>query len=80
MLEQENVATDPHNVARDMIVTVDSPVGPVQQVGIAAKLSETPGRVRGTAPLTGEHTDDVLASIGYEAERIAALRADGAVG
>ena len=80
VLEQENVATDPHNVARDMIVTVESPVGPVQQVGVAPKLSDTPGQVRGTAPLAGEHTDEVLAAIGYDAERIAALRADGAVG
>ena len=79
VLEQENVAADPHNRARGMIVEVDTPVGPVRQVGIAPKLGETPGRVRGGAPLTGEHTAEVLASIGCDAERIAALRASGAV-
>ena len=80
VLEQENIVTDPHNLARDMVVTVDTPAGPVQQVGVGPKLSETPGRVRSGAPLNGEHTDEVLASIGYDTDRIAALRAEGAVG
>ncbi len=80
VLEQENIVTDPHNIARDMVVTVDTPAGPVQQVGVAPKLSETPGRVRSGAPLNGEHTDEVLAAIGYDADRIAALRAEGAIG
>ena len=80
VLEQENIVTDPHNLARDMVVTVETPAGPVQQVGVGPKLSETPGRVRAGAPLNGEHTDEVLAAIGYDAERIAALRAEGAVG
>ncbi len=80
VLEQENIVTDPHNLARDMIITVDTPAGPVRQVGVAPKLSETPGAVRGVAPRNGEHTDEILASLGYDAERIAALRADGAVG
>ena len=80
VLEQENIVTDPHNVARDMVITVDTPAGPVQQVGVGPKLSDTPGRVERGAPLNGEHTDEVLASIGYDAERIAALRAEGAVG
>ncbi len=80
VLEQENIATDPHNLARGMIASVETPAGAVPQVGIAPKLSETPGRIRGSAPLTGEHTDDTLAAIGYDAERIAALRAEGAIG
>tara|TARA_B100001123_G_scaffold346537_1_gene395034 strand:+ start:10515 stop:11702 length:1188 start_codon:yes stop_codon:yes gene_type:complete len=80
VLEQENIATDPHNIARDMIVTVDTQVGPVQQVGVGPKLSETPGRVLNGAPVNGEHTDEVLASIGYDSRRIEALRAEGAIG
>ncbi len=80
VLEQENIATDPHNLARNMVVSLETPAGTVQQVGVAPKLSETPGQVRSGAPLTGEHTDEVLASIGYDADRIAALRAEGAIG
>jgi len=35
--------------------------------------------VRRGAPVLGEHTDEVLKSLGYSAERIAALRTEGAV-
>lgn len=80
VLEMENVATDPHNVARGMVVELDSPVGKVKQVGIAPKLSDTPGQVRGTAPLLGQHTDEVLSGLGYDAARVAELREAGVVG
>lgn len=42
-------------------------------------LSETPGEIRTRAPLLGEHTDEVLASVGYSAAEIAKLRESGAV-
>ena len=76
----DEALNDPHNRSRDMVIEVDSPTaGRVKQVGIGPKLSETPGAVRSTAPTPGQHTDGVLASIGYDAARIAALRAGGAV-
>ncbi len=40
------------------------------------ELSETPGSYRRRAPLVGEHTDEILARLGYSAAEIAALRAD----
>ena len=43
-------------------------------------LSETPGTYRRPAPLLGEHTDEILASLGYDMAEIAALRADKVVG
>ena len=79
VLEMENVVTNPHNVARGMVVEVDSPIGPVRQIGVGPKLSGTPGRVRSTAPEAGQHTDEILANLGYDRERIAALRSRGAV-
>ncbi len=46
-----------------MVVTVDDPIlGPVEQVAPAAKLSVTPGVVRGPAPQVGQHTDEVLST------------------
>jgi crotonobetainyl-CoA:carnitine CoA-transferase CaiB-like acyl-CoA transferase len=42
-------------------------------------LSETPGAYRRPAPLLGEHTDEILASLGYDPDQIAALRAEGIV-
>lgn len=71
---------DPHNLARQMVVEVDHPLlGKVKQVGIGTKLSDTPGSVRTTAPVAGQHTDAVLASIGYDAQAIEGLRERGVV-
>ena len=42
-------------------------------------LSETPGTYRRRAPLIGEHTDDILASLGYSAAEIAALHEEKVV-
>jgi crotonobetainyl-CoA:carnitine CoA-transferase CaiB-like acyl-CoA transferase len=38
-------------------------------------LSETPGQFRRRAPVLGEHTDEILAELGYSGEVIGALRA-----
>jgi crotonobetainyl-CoA:carnitine CoA-transferase CaiB-like acyl-CoA transferase len=43
------------------------------------ELSETPGAYRRPAPLIGEHTDEILRSLNYEASEIAALHAEGVV-
>jgi crotonobetainyl-CoA:carnitine CoA-transferase CaiB-like acyl-CoA transferase len=39
------------------------------------ELSETPGTYRRPAPLLGEHTDEILGSLGYDKAEIGALRA-----
>ncbi len=63
-----------------MVVEVEHPqAGLVRQVGIGTKLSETPGAVRSLAPSPGQHTDEVLASLGYDAASIGVLRGRGAV-
>jgi len=81
VLRLDEALNDPHNRARGMVVKVPHPVfGEVEQVGIAPKFSETPGQVRSTAPLPGQHTDDVLRALGRTDEEIAALRAQGAIG
>jgi crotonobetainyl-CoA:carnitine CoA-transferase CaiB-like acyl-CoA transferase len=42
-------------------------------------LSRTPGAVRMPAPIQGQHTDQILAELGYTAEEIAGLRKDAVV-
>jgi crotonobetainyl-CoA:carnitine CoA-transferase CaiB-like acyl-CoA transferase len=51
----------------------------VRQIGIAIKLSETPGTIRHAAPLSGEHTDAILKDLGLPADEIAGLRQRGVV-
>jgi crotonobetainyl-CoA:carnitine CoA-transferase CaiB-like acyl-CoA transferase len=80
VLEMENVVTNEHNLARGMVIELDSPVGKVKQIGVAPKLSDTPGMPRATAPLIGQHTDEILGGLGFTAEQIADLRSRGVVG
>jgi alpha-methylacyl-CoA racemase len=68
--------------AREMVVELDQPgaAEPVQLLGLPIKLSRTPGDpTRAPGPALGEHTDEVLAAAGYDAEQIATLKASGAV-
>ncbi|ALR19096.1 CaiB/BaiF CoA transferase family protein [Sphingobium baderi] len=75
----EALHTD-HARAREMLTDVDHPVeGRVPQIGFPVKLSETPCAIRSAPPQLGEHTAEVLAQIGYDAEAIEAMRAIGAV-
>lgn len=47
---------------------------PAPVAKIPVRLSGTPDAIRRRAPLLGEHTDEILASLGYAGETIAALR------
>ena len=90
-LREANVPVGPindlHEVFSDpvvrhlgLIAEVDHPVaGRVKAPGIPVRLSGTPASVRRYPPLLGEHTDEVLAEIGYSSEEIAKLRTDGAI-
>ncbi len=72
---------DPHNRARNMVVEVEHPsLGTINHLGVGTKLSDTPGTVRTTAPLPGQHTDDVLSTLGLDAAAVAALKERGVVG
>jgi formyl-CoA transferase len=71
---------DPQFLARGMIEMAKLPDGrDCRMPGIVPKLSATPGATEWPGPALGAHTDEVLAGLGYTAERLAALRAGGAI-
>jgi formyl-CoA transferase len=70
-----DIARDPHYAARGMIRDIVAGDGePLRVPGIVPVLSSTPGEIRSAAPKLGEHTDQVLAEVGYSAEEIRKLR------
>lgn len=76
----DEVFTDPHVRHRAMVLEVEHPTeGKVKQVGIAIKLSDTPGKIRTLASLPGEHTNEILIGLGYSEQRISELRQAGAI-
>jgi crotonobetainyl-CoA:carnitine CoA-transferase CaiB-like acyl-CoA transferase len=71
---------DPQVAHREMVVEVDHPkVGRMKALGFPIKFSETRGEMKRAAPLLGQHTDEILASLGYDAAAIERLRTEGAV-
>jgi crotonobetainyl-CoA:carnitine CoA-transferase CaiB-like acyl-CoA transferase len=76
-----DMVTDPHYLARDMVLRPLGPLGPLgPMAGIVPKFSATPGRVRHTGPELGEHTRDVLRDLaGLSDEQITTLAARGLV-
>jgi crotonobetainyl-CoA:carnitine CoA-transferase CaiB-like acyl-CoA transferase len=77
----QELVSDAQVTHREMIVEIDHPrFGKVRQFGVAIKLSETPGTVRSAAPISGEHTEQVLANLGLSRTEIAGLRAKRVIG
>ena len=74
----EEMTKDEQAIANGYIVDLDhSLVGGMKMYGPPLKMSETPLEVQRPAPALGEHTDEVLSSIGYTSEQIKDLRESG---
>ena len=80
MLTYDETVADPHVIARDMVVDLEHPIiGPMRTVGTGARFSGVDYKVRGPAPWLGQHTAEVLAERGLDAEEITRLFEDGVV-
>ncbi|AZF62444.1 MULTISPECIES: CaiB/BaiF CoA-transferase family protein [Pseudomonas] len=75
-----DIVSDPHYQARDMLLNAELPGGvSVKMPGIVPKLSETPGAVNWQGPSLGQHTDDILGSLGLTDTDIQRLKTSGVV-
>ena len=75
----KDIARDPDLRASGSVVELEHKVrGRYLTVGSPIKFSDFTPEIT-SSPLLGEHSDDVLAELGYDADQIAALHARGVV-
>ena len=75
VLTMSEAATHPHNVERNMIIDIAG----VKQPAPAPRFSRTIPEVSGPPAHPGQHTREILSEWGFDAARIDALLASGAV-
>jgi crotonobetainyl-CoA:carnitine CoA-transferase CaiB-like acyl-CoA transferase len=72
---------DPQLLANQFVVEVEHPLlGTYKTFGPPIRMDASPVRIRSSAPQLDEHTDSVLAELGYGVDEIAELRTAGAIG
>jgi crotonobetainyl-CoA:carnitine CoA-transferase CaiB-like acyl-CoA transferase len=77
VLSHDQVFNHPQTIARDMVIPVDhAKAGKSRTLGVAVKLSETPGSVRRAAPTLGQHTEEVLGELAVARPKRAAAGED----
>jgi crotonobetainyl-CoA:carnitine CoA-transferase CaiB-like acyl-CoA transferase len=77
----DDVVNNPQVQARNMIAELSHPNVPDLRIpNSPLKLAETPAAIKRPPPLLGQHNEEILAELGYEAEAIAELRRKGVIG
>jgi crotonobetainyl-CoA:carnitine CoA-transferase CaiB-like acyl-CoA transferase len=81
VLKPQATLEDPHINAVGFLQPTEFPGAPrpAPIAKVPVWLSETPGSIRRRAPRLGEHTDQILAELGYNNSAIAALRDKGVI-
>ncbi|QYJ19249.1 CoA transferase [Achromobacter sp. ES-001] len=75
-----DLVDDPQIAHNGTFVEYEHPTeGKIKTPGFPIRFSKTPSQVVRGAPLTGQHTDEVLRDFGFSADEIAAHAASGAV-
>ena len=73
------VVDDPVAHEAGAFVEVPGPDGPTLMVATPADFYGTPGGPQGLPPELGQHTEEVLLELGYDWDRIVALKEGGAI-
>ncbi|MFX0137867.1 MAG: CoA transferase, partial [Candidatus Hodarchaeota archaeon] len=71
---------DPQIKARNMVVEMDHPrFGKIQNIVSPIKYSRTPLKIRELAPKLGQHTKEILKSLGHSDEEIRDFKKKGVI-
>jgi crotonobetainyl-CoA:carnitine CoA-transferase CaiB-like acyl-CoA transferase len=80
VLSYAQAVDDPQLQHNAMVQEVEhAHVGTLRTHGLPIKLHATPGAVRTAPPTLGQHTEEVLAELGYSTAEVAALYSSGAI-
>jgi len=78
--EISDVVNHPQTKHRNMVVDIEHPkAGTIKMLGNPINLSLTPPEYKSPPPLLGEHTEEILQSLGYDMEAIKNLKEKGIV-
>lgn len=81
ILKREELLDDEQVAANEILEVTDWPeIGLVRQPRPAARFDRTPASVQSAAPLLGEHCDEILTELGFDEQRIEALKDQGVLG
>lgn len=74
------VTRDPQAMSNNYFIEVDHPEwGKTKMAGFPWDFSETPASWRRRAPHLGEHTNEILSELGYQADEIKILKKEGII-
>ena len=72
--------SEPQYQEREILIDVEHPgIGSLSTLGVILKLSETPGRVRGGAPLVGQDNEQIYKELGYTESELARFKQEGVI-
>jgi CoA:oxalate CoA-transferase len=70
---------DPQVRHQEMMLEVEQPSVKMKVLGFPVKMSETPAKIRRPAPQLGEHSEEILNTLGYSRDEIRELKDKGII-
>ncbi|MBK7138337.1 MAG: CoA transferase [Bacteroidetes bacterium] len=80
MLDLDEVSQDKHLIARNMFLEMEhADYGKIKTINQPIQFGETPTAPNIPPALMGEHTNEILSSIGYSEEKLEGLKKKGII-
>lgn len=70
---------DPQIRHQEMVLELEQPSGRVKTLGFPLKLSTTPAALHRPSPQLGQHTEEILATLGFSATEVESFKTQGVI-